>query len=95
MKKQVNAGILLLFQFFFATLSFGQVSINNDGALPLISTILDNNSEDKGLLIPRIELSGVKISDCFDLRFQFSKNNKDISLQVVNFRITKIGDPRN
>ena len=63
MKKQVNAGILLFLQFFFATLSFGQVSINDDGAPPHSSAILDINSEDKGLLIPRVQLSGAQTAD--------------------------------
>lgn len=63
MKKQLIAGILLLFQFFFATLSFGQVSINQDGSPPHSSAMLDINAEDKGILIPRVQLSGAQIAD--------------------------------
>lgn len=60
MKKQLNAVVLLLFLplFFFTIPSFGQVAINQDGSPPHSSAILDINSEDKGLLIPRVSLSG-------------------------------------
>ena len=63
MKKQVIAGILLSSLSFFATLSFGQVSINQDGSPPHSSAMLDINAEDKGILIPRVQLSGAQIAD--------------------------------
>jgi hypothetical protein len=59
MKKQVNAGILLVFLFFFTFFSFGQVSINEDGAPLQGNSIQDICSEYKSVIFPRIEPSGI------------------------------------
>ncbi len=49
----------VFFFFFYALMSLNaQVAINTDGALPDNSAILDINAPDKGLLIPRVALTG-------------------------------------
>ncbi len=51
--------LLSLLAFFTATISFAQnVAINADGSLPNSSAMLDVKSANKGLLIPRVALTG-------------------------------------
>jgi len=54
-------GLLLIFSF-FAKIVIGQVSINIDNSQPDSSAMLDIKAVNKGLLPPRIELTGINIA---------------------------------
>lgn len=55
--------VLLLISLFLVNLAFSQnVGINSDGALPDGSAMLDIKSTNKGLLIPRIALTGTNLA---------------------------------
>lgn len=53
---------LVLTVLLFSLISFGQVSINTDGTSPNSSSILDVKSTTKGLLPPRVALTGTSSS---------------------------------
>ena len=46
-----------LFLFLFAQVTFSQVAVNTDGTAPNGSAMLDVNSADKGVLLPRLNYS--------------------------------------
>jgi uncharacterized coiled-coil protein SlyX len=61
MKSITLKGIASSMALFFSLIiseSLSQVAINNDGSAPDASAILDVKSSDKGLLIPRVALTG-------------------------------------
>jgi polyhydroxybutyrate depolymerase len=56
MKNTLSIIIILLL---FSVLSYSQLGVNSNGAAPAASAMLDVNSTNKGMLIPRISLANI------------------------------------
>jgi hypothetical protein len=61
MKKLLGASLLLMHVY-----GYGQVAINSNGSAPHASAMLDLQSTDKGMLVPRIALSAANVSTPVD-----------------------------